>query len=399
MGWQIHISGGGPGASGRIPGADRLILVAQRSPLPVRDGVNATRLRLPLSGSWETVHDYVLETFGHIDHGGITARFDAGEVVDAEGRPVTTATPLGEVEFLWYYRSVTEEAPLPVTEEILHEDEHLIAVDKPHFLPTTPAGRYVQESLLVRLRRRLNLPDLVPIHRLDRGTAGVVLLSKQPSTRGAYQLLFENRQVAKSYECVSALPPGADPRELAARFPVTVRSRITKTKGVVVSERVPYGVADSGRRPHERALPAKGRRRTQTVPGANSSSRVELLGSGPAPAGTTAAGTVAAERPVLGLFRLTPHTGKTHQLRIHMAMLGLGILHDRFYPVLHDDAPDDFGRPLQLLARTLSFSDPITGSERTFTSRRRLSEEPWASADRPQAPTERAPARGGGGGR
>lgn len=342
----------------------------QRSPLPVRNGVNATRLRLPLNGPWETVHDYVLERFGHIDHGGITERFQQGEVVDADGAPLRTSTPLGAVEFLWYYRSAGAEAPLPVTEEIIHEDDHLIAVDKPHFLPTTPAGKYVQESLLVRLRNRLGLPDLIPIHRLDRGTAGVVLLSKRPETRGAYQLLFENRAVSKTYECVSALPPRTDTDALAERFPVTVRSRIHKTKGVVVSERVPYGVADSGRRPHDRKVPAKGRRRTEPIPGANASSFVELLRTGQSAAHGEGDG------PGVGHFRLTPHTGKTHQLRIHMALLGLGIMHDRFYPELLDDAPDDFGSPLQLLAKTLSFTDPLSGAERTFTSRRVLREVP-----------------------
>lgn len=344
--------------------------MSQRSPLPVRNGVNATRLRLPLSGPWETIHDYVLEKFGHIDHGGITDRFLQGEVVDADGTPLSTSTPLGAAEFLWYYRSAGVETPLPVTEEILFEDEHLIAVDKPHFLPTTPAGKYVQESLLVRLRNRLDQPDLIPIHRLDRGTAGVVLLSKEPSTRGAYQLLFENRAVSKTYECVSALPAGTDPQALAARFPLSVRSRIHKTKGVVVSERVAYDVADSGKRPQDRRAPKKGRRRTTPIPGANSSSLVELLATGPRPNGqsTGAAG--------VGHFHLTPHTGKTHQLRIHMALLGLGILHDRFYPELLDDAPDDFEAPLQLLAKTLSFTDPITGQPRTFTSRRRLQEAP-----------------------
>lgn len=341
--------------------------MAQTSPLPVRDGVNATRLRLPSSGPWCTVHDYVLETFGHIDHGGITRRFEAGEVVDAQGRSLSTSTELGECEFLWYYRSVSDERPLPVTEEVLHEDDHLLAVDKPHFLPTTPAGRYVQESLLVRLRRRLDLPDLTPIHRLDRGTAGVVLFSKEPATRGAYQLLFENRQVSKTYECVSASPTGHErPDEaLAARFPLIVRNRIVKTKGRIVSELEPYAVADSGHRPHQRRAPTRGRRRTTAVPGPNASSRVELISSGTNRRGAD-----------VGHFRLTPHTGKTHQLRIHMAMLGLGILHDRFYPELLADAEDDFDRPLQLLATTLSFTDPLSAEAREFTSRRALADAP-----------------------
>lgn len=340
--------------------------MAVRPPLPVRDGVNPTRLRVPDDGPWATVHQYVLDTFGHIDHGGITRRFDEGEVVDHEGVPLSTETPLGAVEFLWYYRSVTDEVPLPVTEEILFEDDHLLVVDKPHFLPTTPAGRYVQESLLVRLRRRLDLPDLIPIHRLDRGTAGVVLFSKRPETRGAYQLCFEDRRIAKTYECVSSF--AADdrtPEARAARFPLTVRSRIAKAKGVVVSERVDYDVVDSGRRPHDRRAPRRGRRRTEPVPGANSSSRIELLTQGTGPGGVD-----------VGHFRLTPHTGKTHQLRLHMALLGLGILHDRFYPDLLPDAPDDFDAPLQLLARGLRFTDPLSGEDRSFTSRRSLCAAP-----------------------
>ncbi|GAB3842616.1 pseudouridine synthase [Nesterenkonia populi] len=336
----------------------------RRSPLPVRNGVNATRLRVPLTGPWPTVHAYVLEAFGHLDADGITARFDAGEVVDVEGIPLTPSTPLGAAEFIWYYRSLPTEDPLPVTEEILHEDEDLLVVDKPHFLPTTPAGRYVQESLLVRLRSRLGYDELIPIHRLDRGTAGVVLLSKRPETRGAYQLLFERRAVSKTYECVSALPSGISPAAMASRFPLTVRSRIEKTKGIVVSERIPYEVRRSGRRLDE--APGR-RRRAAQPPGANSSSRVELLRAGRNPQGAD-----------VGHFRLTPHTGKTHQLRIHMAMLGAGIMHDRFYPDLWDDAPDDFDAPLQLLARTIGFLDPLTGEARSFSSRRALAEEPAA---------------------
>lgn len=331
----------------------------------MRDGVNATRLRVPLTGPWPTVHDYVLEAFGHLDPAGITERFHAEEVVDLHGRPLSTGTALGSAEFIWYYRSIPGETALPVTEEVLYEDEHLLVVDKPHFLPTTPAGRYVQQSLLVRLRNRLGIDELTPIHRLDRGTAGLVLLAKQASTRGHYQKLFEHREVSKTYECVSRIPEPLSAETLADRFPVTVRNRIKKTKGRVVSELVPYSAADSGTRPEVRRIPQKGSRRSTPMPGANSASRVELLQAG-----------LNRHQDNVGLFRLTPFTGKTHQLRIHMALLGLGILHDRFYPVLWDDAPDDFDAPLQLLARSLSFTDPLTGQHRTFSSSRSLVEAP-----------------------
>lgn len=348
------------------------------SPLPVRRGVNATRLRVPETGPWQSVHDYLQHRFGHVDSAGITQRFLTGEVVDHTGRALDLATPLGEVEFLWYYREVPDEQPLPVTESILYEDEHLLVADKPHFLPTTPAGRFVQQSLLVRLRRRRNLPQLVPIHRLDRGTAGVVLFAKNPETRGAYQLLFERRQVSKTYECVSALPRHSSPADLATRMPLTVRSRIHKTKGVVISQRMPYEVKDSGRRLEEEER--RRRKRHDTVAGANASSRVELLGftepSVTKPDVTKPGTSTAESAPALGHFRLHPHTGKTHQLRLHMAMIGLGIRNDRFYPELLDDAPDDFNAPLQLLARSISFTDPLSGQPRRFDSARRLDEAP-----------------------
>lgn len=340
-------------------------MAAPRSPLPVRHGVNATRLRVPLTGKWTTIHDYVLEAFGHLDPAGITQRFESAEVVDAEGVPLSTSTALGAAEFIWYYRSIPGETTLPVTEEILYEDEHLLVVDKPHFLPTTPAGRYVQQSLLVRLRNRLGIDELTPIHRLDRGTAGIVLFAKRTESRGSYQRLFENRQVSKTYECVSRIPAEVDPQSLVQRFPVTVRNRIKKTKGVVVSELVDYQLADSGRRPEERKKPQRGPRRTTPVPGANSVSRVELVRVGP-----------NRHRTPVGLFKLTPYTGKTHQLRIHMALLGLGIMHDRFYPELWPDSPDDFDAPLQLLAAGLSFTDPVTGQHRNFSSARKLAEAP-----------------------
>lgn len=343
--------------------------MALQSPLPVRDGVNATRLRLPLQGPWDTIHSYVLQRFGHIDPDGITQRFLDGHVVDSEGHPLSITAALGETEYCWYYRTIPNEQPLPVSETILHQDEHVVIADKPHFLPTTPAGRFVQESLLVRLRNRLDLGDLTPVHRLDRGTAGLVILVKDPALRSTYQRLFQERAVLKSYECVSQLAPGTAPQPACGRFPLTVRSRIEKTKGIVVSERVSYLPADSGQRPECRGSPRRGTRSSSVIPGANAASRIELLHHG-----------VNASETGVGYFRLTPHTGKTHQLRIHMAMLGLGILNDRFYPELLPDAPDDLTAPLQLLAAELRYTDPITGQRQAFTSQRTLAEAPCADS-------------------
>jgi tRNA pseudouridine32 synthase / 23S rRNA pseudouridine746 synthase len=319
-----------------------------QSPLPVRDGVNATRLRLPEEGPWDTAMDYMMHRWGHIDPQGIEDRFDAGEIVGEGGIPLDRATPLQDHTFIWYYRSLPPETRIPVDITILHQDEHLLVVDKPHFLPTTPGGTYIQESTLVRLRNQLELPDLIPMHRLDRMTAGVLLFSTNPQTRGKYQVLFEKRQVQKEYECVAAADPA--PGHAAVEFPVVVRNRMTKSRSYLLAE-----VVDGE---------------------PNAETRIERLetfdaGASSGAPGTTAAASVSPRS--LARYRLEPHTGKTHQLRVHMASLGLGIINDAFYPDLLDKAPDDYSRPLQLLARGIRFVDPISGKPVEYRSRLELS--------------------------
>ncbi|WP_447653083.1 pseudouridine synthase [Microbacterium sufflavum] len=301
------------------------------SPLPVRDGVGATRLHVPLTGDWPTIADYMVERFFHLDPERLLVRFDRGEIVARDGRPLRRETPLGAEEFVWYYREPPVEKEIPFTEEILHEDDHLVVIDKPHFLPTTPGGKYLQNSALVRLRNRLGNPELTPIHRLDRATAGLLMFSVRPATRGAYQLLFEDRRVEKVYEAVSARPVGWDP----SRFPLVYRTHIEKHRGEVRVQ------VDDTREP-------------------NSETLIDVID--------------ADDRVVHTLLR--PHSGKMHQLRVHLAALGLGILHDGFYPELLPEQPDDFSRPLQLLARELRFLDPLTGEERVFTTRRSLQDAP-----------------------
>ena len=225
---------------------------------------------------------------------------------------------------------------------MLHQDADLLVVDKPHFLPTTPGGKYLQNSALIRLRNLFDNPLLAPIHRLDRSTAGLLMFSVRPETRGAYQLMFENRQVGKVYEAVSALPLDwdADAPALAGQpFPVVYRNHITKNRGEVRVQ------VDADREP-------------------NSETLIELLG--------------ADDRVVHTLLR--PHSGKMHQLRVHLAALGIGILNDSFYPELQPETPDDHARPLQLLARELRFVDPLSGEERVFTTTRSLQDRPISGA-------------------
>ncbi|WP_457967557.1 RluA family pseudouridine synthase [Arthrobacter sp. D1-29] len=315
-----------------------------QSPLPVRDGVNATRLRLPDEGPWSTAMDYMMHRWGHIDPQGIEDRFDAGEIVGEGGVLLDRATRLQDHTFIWYYRSLPPEPRIPVELSILHQDEHLLVVDKPHFLPTTPGGTYIQESALVRLRNQLELPDLIPMHRLDRMTAGILLLSTNPETRGKYQVLFEKRQVQKEYECVSAAEPAAG--HAAVDFPVVVRNRMTKSRSYLLAEVI------------------------EGEP--NAETRIDLIRTFDGGASAAALAHRGAARHAL--YRLEPHSGKTHQLRVHMASLGLGIVNDSFYPDLLDKAPDDYSKPLQLLARGIRFVDPISGKPVEYRSQLELSE-------------------------
>lgn len=316
-----------------------------KSPLPVRDGVNATRLRVPLSGPWRTVLEFVLERFGHVDPEGIRRRFAEGEVAAADGTRIRPETPLGAAEFIWYYRSPPAEQRIPFEVRLLHEDERLVVADKPPFLPTTPGGRFLQETALVRLRRLLDEPELTPLHRLDRLTWGVILFVRRAEDRGAYQQLFERRRIEKSYEAL-APAPGGEIAERLALGPVHVRSRLNKVKAQL------------------RAFEEEGP--------PNAHSEIELL-TVLEPAASAPGGRGRA------LYRLTPHTGKTHQLRLHMAGLGLGIENDPFYPVLLDESPDDYARPLGLLARSIAFRDPHTGRNLTFCSRFDLERPPEPS--------------------
>lgn len=295
-----------------------------KSPLPMREGVSASRVWLPIDtqNQWQTVLDFLIERFQFIDKDILRERMLRNDIVDPSGKPFKPDTPYQGETFLFYYREIPNEPVIPFKEKILHKDEHIIVVDKPHFLPVTPTGRFVKESLLVRLKNHYQLEDISPIHRLDRETAGIVLFSCKREVRGVYQNLFQDRHVQKSYQAIAPLEQHS--------FPLIHKSRMVKGDPFFIMK-------------EETGSP-------------NSETEIDLIET----------------QNNLGLYQLKPVTGKQHQLRVHMMSLGIPILNDPFYPVLLADKGIDYSTPLQLLAKSLSFIDPISGEQRSFQSEQAL---------------------------
>ena len=279
------------------------------APLPVRDGLGPARVRVQ--------GGLLVDEFERRFGAGSKVR--DGEVFSADGQPLDETTVLPPGAHVYLYRDLPDEVEVPFGVPVLHVDDDIVVVDKPHFLATMPRGAHVAQTALVRLRRELDLPELSPAHRLDRLTAGVLLFTVRREVRGAYQTMFARGEVRKTYLARA----GVDP---ALEFPTTVRSRIIKERSRL------------------QAFEEPGEPNAETI--------VEHLGD--------------------GLYRLTPHTGRTHQLRVHMASLGLPIVGDPLYPNVIEVTHGDFSSPLRLLARTLAFDDPISGLACEFASERVL---------------------------
>ena len=294
--------------------------------LPTRNGVGPSCVGLP-AGPWRTITDFLVEHFPAISRETWLARMASSQVVDEFGELVTPGRAYpgssGGTVRVYYYRDVPDEPVIPFLETVLHQDEHLVVADKPHFLPVTPSGNYLQETLLVRLKNRLKIDSLAPIHRIDRETAGLVMFSVQPRERDAYGSLFRLHAVEKHYEAIAPWRGDMD-------FPLTRKSRIVQDE------------------------PFFRQRETEGAP--NSETHINVIEK-------------AGE---LARYALSPVSGKKHQLRVHMNALGLPILNDRMYPPQAHTPDDDYATPLQLLAKSIAFVDPVTGQARRFHSQRTL---------------------------
>ena len=293
----------------------------------LRDGVAASRVGVG-DGRFPSVLAFLVARFPAV--ADWPERLTRGDVLDARGHPLAAQARVATGDLLWYWRDPPPEPRVPFELALLHRDEHLVVVDKPHFLPAIPAGRHLRETALVRLRAELGIATLAPIHRLDRETAGVLVFSVRPGDRAAYHALLRDRAVHKVYE---AIAPWRD--DLA--FPLVARHRLEQPE-------------------------RDGFMQVRVVAGEpNAEARVGLVER-------------LGDR--LARYRLEPLTGRTHQLRVQMNALGLPIVGDRIYPALWPEpapgAAPDWSRPLQLLAREIAFTDPVTGEARRFTSRRAL---------------------------
>ena len=305
------------------------------TPLPIRDGLNPTHARVvegPIT-AWDFVHDLIVtQRHRHPDDNdaALQARFTANEVVSQDGTPLSPDSTLATNAMVYFYRMPAPETPVPYDIPILHEDEHLLVVDKPPFMATMPRARHITETATVRLRRMTGNNELSPAHRLDRLTSGILVFTKDRTVRGAYQTLFAERRVTKTYEAIAPLAdvsPGTVWRSRMEKTPGDLQGRIVEGEVNAITE--VGGVEPVDKAPYE---------------------------------------AIHGSLPEIAKYTLKPQTGKTHQLRLHMLQAGIPIIGDPIYPVIFPAEAEDMRIPMHLTATHISFVDPFTARPREFSS-------------------------------
>lgn len=296
---------------------------AHQNPLPLKNGIAASWVSIQSKNG--LLLDFLCQRFPNVERAQWIERIRTQEVVNQAGQRLHERSLCSDAQVVFYYREVEHETHIPFSEQILWQDEHLTVVDKPHFLPVTPAGLFLQQTLLTRLRQTLDNPHISPIHRLDKDTAGVMLFANQPKSRGAYQQLFQHHAIHKIYHAVAAT-------RTDLTFPLTYESCLIESDTQFFKMRESTGAP-------------------------NSRTTIKLLNH---------------RADGLSLYQLEPQTGKKHQLRAHMNALGMPIVNDFFYPSAQSMHAIDYDKPLQLLAKSIAFIDPISHQARFFSSPRQL---------------------------
>lgn len=292
---------------------------------PMIDGVCASTLYLQkLSSPPPSLLSFLCTKFNHISNQEWQQRFLNQQILDDQGKALDINAPYQHGTSIYYYRFVADETHVPFEHQLIFENDDIMVVDKPHFLTVAPAGNYVRQTLLSRLKHATNNPNLAPIHRLDKDTAGLILISKNPATRHLYQSLFKEQRIHKVYHAIAKTCPTLE-------FPMTISLHLERGKPFYVMQ------ANLGKP-------------------SNSTTHIETLYSHD---GWTK-------------YQLTPITGKLHQLRAHLNHLGAPIRNDPYYPQVTHRVANDFSKPLQLLAKSLEFCDPITKQNMLFSSPREL---------------------------
>ena len=291
------------------------------------EGVSASRVYLPADQTHLNLLAFFITQFPHITEVEWVDRFQEGLILNQEGHAFSASDPYLPNTHLIYFRRLAREPQIPFEEQILYQDEHILVADKPHFLPVTPSGLYLHQTLLNRLKKKTGIQTLSPIHRIDRDTAGLVIFSVKPDERAQYQNLFRDRAVKKFYEAIAPFS-----EELEQQLPITYQSRLEESEHFL---------------------------QMQEVDGEpNSDTFIELI---------------QIKRP-WAKYLLSPGSGKKHQLRCHLNALGIPIKDDQIYPNLtpYQEYDLDFSKSLQLLACGIEFQDPITGELRAFKSLQKL---------------------------
>ena len=291
------------------------------------EGVSSSRVYLPAGRSHTNLLEFFIANFPHIEANEWQARFTEGLVMTSDGEVVAANDPYRANVHLLYFRRLNREPEIPFEETILFQDQHILVADKPHFLPVTPSGLYLHQTLLNRLKKKTGIQTLSPIHRIDRDTAGLVVFSVNPKERAQYQNLFRDRVVKKIYE---AIAPYSE--TLQKNLPMTYQSRIEESEHFLQMQEV------------------NGEPNTDTY--------IELI----------------EQINSWARYRLSPKSGKKHQLRCHLNALNIPIKNDQIYPVLtpYQEYDLDLSKPLQLLAKEIHFDDPITKEPRAFISQMKI---------------------------